>query len=478
LQAFKPANVDLPEQAQAANPLMLVLPDTLNEHDLLGDIPDPSLLLAAGLSLDGADHPIVWGTQMIGENSIDSRASQSVPRPLDNDDLDIELGDDDDLEFGRDRAESDWRKDYSLGEMSALHKDDLDLDTGLGDGDLNFGGDDINMTEFNIGLDDTISGSRIRRASSPLSDIAPGAERDLEKHFNETSLYDPGFLPTKSANRAKRRKVIQADSSTEISGNDIRTMQIDRSRILKPSSFLPRDPLLFALLTMQRNGGFISSILGDGRAFGWAPELRDVISVELVRKSGDLKRKRDSGVADMYLDDDAAGLEIPADESIAKSGLYADGSVLIEDLPADDGFQAQDDGGMDATRLDNFDETTMPLLHPADDGPISQGTKHAVHLLRNHFSGPTGEALTSPTARKNASVAFAQLLPQKKTSRSEATRMFFEVLVLATKDAIKVDQKEGEVAAEIKLRPKRGLWGEWAELGASGQLESEEVEVV
>jgi cohesin complex subunit SCC1 len=467
----------LPDQAQAANPSALVLAETLNEHDLLGAIPDPSMLLGAGLNLDGTDAPIVWGTQMIGDNSIDSRTSLSIPRALDNDDLDLVLGGDDDVEFGRERLADDWQDDFGNGEMSKIHDDDLGLDLGddAGMGD-DFGGD-IDMTDYPAGLDDTLAG-RTRQSGSPLSDMRPSQERDLEN-----SLYEQPaeILPQRAANsRTKRRKIIEADSLTEIPGTEIRSLQQDRARILKPSSFLPRDPMLLALINMQRNGGFISSILGDGRALGWAPELKDVISVEIIRKTGDLKRKRDSGVADMYLDDAGAGLEIPQDEESIAKGINADGSALIEDLPGDDGFRPEEDDygvGYDGNTGVDFDETTIPLVHPAENGPISQGTKHAVHLLRNHFSGPTGAPLNSPSQRQKSSVLFGDLLPKKSTSRQEATKMFFEVLVLATKDAIKVEQKENEVGGEIRLRPKRGLWGEWAEMGASGQIEDQDGEV-
>ena len=52
--------------------------------------------------------------------------------------------------------------------------------------------------------------------------------------------------------------------------------------------------------------------------------------------------------------------------------------------------------------------------------------------------------------------------------------MFFEVLVLATKDAVKVEQKEGELGGRIRLRAKRGLWGDWAEMEAGGEIEKQQ----
>ena len=51
--------------------------------------------------------------------------------------------------------------------------------------------------------------------------------------------------------------------------------------------------------------------------------------------------------------------------------------------------------------------------------------------------------------------------------------MFFEMLVLATKDAIKVEQPANELGGPLRIRAKRGLWGQWAETGASGELASQ-----
>jgi len=235
---------------------------------------------------------------------------------------------------------------------------------------------------------------------------------------------------------------------------------------MKPASFLPRDPLLLALLNMQKNNGFVANILGDARTFGWAPELRDVLSVSIIRRSGELKRKRDSGVADMYLDDE---LQVPEDESALIGGTprREDSTNMdlggdMEELPSlhrDDEVQSP---------MADFDDTTIPLLHPADSGPISQGTQHAVHLLRDHFGG---SADGSPSQRQKTSVLFQDLLPERSTSRSNATKMFFEVLVLATKDAIKVEQKTENIGGPIRMRAKRGLWGAWAEQSAGGQIQ-------
>src|SRR5690606_38328504 len=136
-----------------------------------------------------------------------------------------------------------------------------------------------------------------------------------------------------------------------------------------------------------------------------------------------------------------------------------DGTVL--EIPADENSREREGSPMPA-----FDEITAPIVHPADSGPVSLGTKHAVHVLGDD-SVP--ESATSAESSRQNAVVFQELLPEKRTTKADATKMFFECLVLATKDAIKVEQ--GEVlSAPIKVRGKRGLWGEWAEREAGGEI--------
>jgi cohesin complex subunit SCC1 len=410
--------------------------------------------------------------------SLDLPTTKAPPRLLQDDDLELDLGLGDDdltLEVGRraatplnnsgdeptllrdDNLELDFGNDIQLGDMSALPR--------LEDNDIQM--EDLALdTTVDLGADlPAPAPERQRNTLSPLSEPRPSQERDLEQSFrpNETSLYDQTDDMAVATQRAKRRKVIQMDSQLELPSAVIKQQQTDRSKILKQASFLPRDPLLLQLMNMQKSGGFVSSIFGDGRSMGWAPELRGVLSVDLIRSSGDLKRKRDSGVADLFSDEEEAEKE---QEQRGEEAALADD---FDRLPSDGAVRALDDldgdmGPGSPLPMDNFEDTTMPLLHPADAGPISQGTKHAVHVLREHF-GPEGES--SPGHRQRSSVLLQDLLPEKTTTRRNATKMFFECLVLATKDAIKIEQGHKEIGEPIRIRAKRGLYGAWAEAGES-----------
>lgn len=206
-----------------------------------------------------------------------------------------------------------------------------------------------------------------------------------------------------------------------------------------------------------------------------------MLSLDAVFGSNDLKRKRDSGVADV--DSDAGAAKSPrlelgddtdfgfgGDNGLGNNSVAGDGTIL--EIPADDGGFHGDDDHVErdvGSPMPDFDETTMPLVHPADSGPVSIGTKHAVHILRDLFGA---EAATDDEKRKKTSVVFQNLLPEKQTTKAEATKMFFECLVLATKDAIKVDQGPN-LGDAIRVRGKRGLWGDWAEREAGGEISNQ-----
>jgi len=518
----------------------LMLPDVLTEGDNLEmpPMPDASFLFSQmedeshlGRKRRAGSRDInlqddLQGSQFL-QNSIENRNLDDEELALDiMDDLDLGLDfgldlndmtantkNDRSIEIGRDapaarNAEDDLLSEIDLQVPAKENFLPEDRDVSL---NLDFGGEDgIRMADdggdidmYNIGDQTDISAlpavpviDRARISESPLSDIDDAVAEQMEAehggHLNST-LYEPDEETEQSVFRnpaqRRRQKLLQLDDQTMIPTTQIKEQQNNRDKITRPQSFLPRDPEILALMQMQMNGGFISNILGDGRSSAWAPELRGMLSLDAVRKAGYLKRKRDSGIADMDVDGDgprkSPRLEFEEDEEDLAEGLgngglgrdetiAADGTII--EIPGDEGFTMNQDEEHNATAglVDspgpNFDETVAPLVHPADSGPVSLGTKHAVHLLRDRFGS---EAANSPDKRKKASVLFQDLLPEATTSRTDATKMFFEILVLATKDAVKVEQQEALLGGPIRVRGKRGLWGDWAEREAGGEIEEE-----
>jgi cohesin complex subunit SCC1 len=515
--AFRPGNVDLPNhmigagaQGMGGNAAALTLPDAVTEMDLFAPLPDPEDLLRDDTDrrMPGKDPTLLdFGTsQLLPETQTPSRPEK---RTMDLDDLDlgIDFGDEAlratpmseerSIEMGR-RAPTPRRDEPTL-----LDNDDLGLDFG-------FGGDDTTLRpamdndqpmldaddDFYAPLqDDDLAGGpvkappRAQGRDSLLSDLRASQQRELERTFQLDPDETEDTTMVQAQQRVKRRKVMRQDEETQLHNSQIKKQQEDRSGITKAPSFLPQDPVLLQLMEMQRNGTFVSNIMGNGRMEGWAPELRGILSLEVVRKAGDKKRKRDSGIADVDTDGERGAtpqLEIPQDED---EGFQADGGADFNPLMSDglnepllhekelpEGYDEEGLGGP------AFDITEAPLLHPAQSGAVSLGTKNAIHLLREHFAPHHPKTATeppTPSKRVKAEAMFTDLCPESTTSRQDATKMFFELLVLGTKDAIKVEQENKELAMPIRVRGKRGLWGSWAEMEAGGEIakEGEQAEV-
>ena len=492
----------------------LTVPDKITEP-MLPEL-DLSLLefKPMDISFGGKDdNPLNWTSQLQSdpvsvERGRAVRPEEQLPQ-FDEDDTDVEI--DLDIEGIDDITMTAARKDQSLAPehdlMDHMDRDIMDPPLNLDDEDLDrrprssevpsLEDDQGNNADHLAPLEDdpilpfddadqAQGNTRIRRDSqSPLSSTRSSVVRG----FNEPTfaMEEDEEEPTiQQPQRAKRRKVIQADRETQFSSAIIRAQTDDRSAILKPASFLPRDPFLLDLMTMQKTGGFVSSVMGIDGAKGLAPELQGLLSIHTVRKSGELKRKRDSGVTDMGSEDGMPQLEIPEeleDEGlgmpVADDETNLNGGTMIDLPPADDlplvneGIPAIDD---EIAPIDYFEDTTAPLVHPIDQGPVSLGTQHAVHLLRDRFGVQPSPSKGSPAQPKKASVLFQDMLPERTTSKADATKMFFEVLVLATKDAVKVEQNHDDLGGPLRIRGKRGLWGAWAEREAGGEIDGQVVE--
>lgn len=417
----------------------------------------------------------------------------------DDNDVTLNFGDDD-IEF------NDTTVSFNVGRNAPTPRPDadniLDLDEPVLHEDdaisLNYGDDvpmldqpelafdDINLPP--VGDDEPLAlpddetlqlrqaAGRVRDTDSPLSE----ADAELLRHLDSTFQIqhegeDVQDIVARQPQRSRKQKPIGPDVETVLHNSQIKAQAEDRSKILRPPSFLPRDPILLTLMNMQKNGDFVLNAMNDGRSRNWAPELQGLLSFDALTRSGDRKRKRDSGIGGLSEDEHSEKsprLDRPDDDD---EGVHLDDQLpLLGDIPTDDGVvplmseggpaledivPGEDDEGIYGGD-DGFDDTTIPLVHPADSGPVSLGTKHAVHLLREKLGDPSGQESSSPAKK---SVLLQDLVPERRTTKEDATKMFFEVLVLATKDAIKVDQGEKQIGLPLRIRAKRGLWGSWAE---------------
>ncbi|KAK0670764.1 putative cohesin subunit rad21 [Cercophora samala] len=527
-------NHDIPTNLHIQNKEALMLPDKITMYDNLDLLPPPSSdFLSSQLEAITATPSMARKARGLNRDTYlqeDFNNSQFLQNTYQEEDEEMGLGNfegdldlgldfgedivegsklDRSVEMGRDAPPIRSVEDDMLSEMDfdlgkdrnerAVSLEGLDFGDGVhimdDEGDIAMP-DDVTLNVGDASAMPTTAGpdmSRARISESPLSDIDEEFAKEVEMEYSRhmtTDLYEPSDEPTatiaNAPQRQKKRKLLQPDEQTVLSTQQIREQQAKRDNILKPQSFLTYDPYITGLEDLHKNGGFIQNILFEGRSDGWAPELKGLLSLGSIRPN-ELKRKRDSGVADMETDEEqnrskSPRLELPADESvfnmdgtvIGNQSIAADGTVL--DIPADDTAVLQHEEEEErrheaSSPMPNFDETSVPIVHPADSGPVSIGTKHAVHILRDLFGA---EAETNADVRKKNAVVFQELLPEGRTSKADATKMFFECLVLATKDAIKVEQPEGSLGGPIRVRGKRGLWGDWAEREAGGEMAREQ----
>ncbi|ODH39417.1 hypothetical protein ACO22_01874 [Paracoccidioides brasiliensis] len=453
-----------------------LLPDTISTQRFATPMERPHLEDDTGLVLDLGEDDMPLGHEMSIEVGRDAPAPRPVGDDLFSDDrrtfdgeLELEHGDTG-IQFAKPSIEEDAHDNVD----TFLHQTD----------DVQMGGIEEELGVPVAEEDTTIAPAEepnefVRGSQSPLSSVRSSVVRDLDDTFmNEEARH---------TQRVKRRKIILPDVDTVISTHQIKEQQADRSRILKPTSILPRDPLLLTLMNMEKNGDFVSSVMGGSSCRNWAPELRDMLSIDAVRKSSELKRKRDSGIADMDVDgaDKMPQLEVDEEDAYlhGDEGVVLEGDTTLrqgseihivgEEEAQERTHDVSDDEGA-GYHMDGFNDSSS-VLHAAESGPISLGTKHAVHLLRDRFGGEPSEE-GSFQSRKN-SVIFQDLLPERTTSKSDATKMFFEVLVLATKNAVTVEQSPNTVGGRLKIRAKQGLWGSWAETEAGGGIADQTPEI-
>ncbi|EFQ98996.1 double-strand-break repair protein rad21 [Nannizzia gypsea CBS 118893] len=482
----------------------ITLPDVLTESDLFMNL-DPSILFTQPVQVEqDPKRPassLGWSSQLLPDSTPQTVRPVENPHLEDDTGLILDLGEDEDIPLGHDTSIEVGREapaprpvgEDLFSDDNRLYDGDLNLDLGEDGGPLGKAPDadiaqdidnaihmdeDLPMGDIDgeLGMpieeDSTIippltSDFTRARSGSELSSVRSSVVRDLDETFaNEGAI--------RHHQRVKRRRVIMPDADTVLSSAQIKEQQEDRSRILIAESILPRDPVLLSLMMMQKNGSFVSNVMGGAGTGSWAPELRGMLSIESVRKAGDLKRKRDSGIADMDIDSGAKvpRLDIEGEETLLQPD---DGLTLGEDttlnLQPEIHVPEDDEQANPRSRDDHFSEDEGLGQHPeeydelsslVETGPISLGTKHAVHVLREQF----GEAPTTESPTKAKAVVFQDLLPELQTSKADATKMFFEVLVLATKDAVRVEQSSKDLGGRLRIKAKQGLWGDWAETEA------------
>lgn len=340
-------------------------------------------------------------------------------------------------------------------------------------------------------------------------------------------------------NAVSRKRKVVIDPITEMKAKQIKAQLADRSKILKEPSFLNRDPTALALMKLTVGGGLALSVfrprgiapeLGDllspefvkrmaelkrKRTTGEeqaqqedeerpSPSKQARIEIDALDEST-LHQPMDLGLDDTaHHDQTVEMLEIPDMNNDFSLPNLGDESTLMQEFSAPEQHDQpekttaglyphpppspsldpplfppmltnppgsphqEDEQEHDLLADDEYAPQEPEYTHPQTQ-TISRETRNAVHVLREQFDSGT-------SSQSKSAVVFQNLLPPATTTRTDATKMFFEVLVLATKDAVKVsqNQKVGKGFGDIHIGPKKALWGSWAEERDEQQKAEEE----
>lgn len=419
----------------------------------------PHLEDDTGLVLDLGEDEIPLGGN---DTSIEVGRDAPAPRPVGEDLFSDNVYDGDlTLDLGEDNAP--LNKDGLLGQHDQM--DDMLPTDNQDDTMMGAGLDDNIVTDTAQPQDEAGAGAALADRARSLS-MAPPSSEAPEARVNENEDQEV----VRHEQRVKRRRVIPVDLDTFISIRDLKAQRTDRSKILKESDFLPRDPLFLTLMNMHNNRSFASDVMHGGSAANlFAPELRNMLSIDTVKDSSEKKRKREI-VAPHQREAEAAEEANEEPQPDAGPGPDVNDTMVTTDdhepLMDNNDFTINDDmqqdmmGDEQEPAVPEADENTLPVE------PVAAGTKHAVEFLRDQF-GEKG------SGESEKAVVFQDMFPEKQTSRTDVTKMFFEMLVLGTKDAVAIEQGPDVASGPIKVRAKETLWDQFAETSAGGEMASQ-----
>lgn len=392
--------VILSSNANVSRPQDITLTDKYGHYGY-GDEFDPSFIgVEHGRGLD----PYTSGLGMDGDGVLPSREPS----------IDVEVGRDAVRErslsmgaFGGDVSMRSGRK--QSGAFS--NADNISFDLGM-NAPFNDGGD-LGL-DLGFGSDDRPNFGSPIAGPSPGNLFSDGFEFDLNFGQADADENRPKATPT-----ARKRKVI-VDSVTEIPARQIQQQTKDTSDIITEPAVLPATQGAMLLQRIEKMGVDYFWQSDDS-----VPHSVPAIFADLYKNT----RKRP---VQIDLESGRVHKSPRLDRSIAPAEDNLEQSTFLDDAPiifGDDEPQFGDDTiVMDAMPEAEQLQETGPL----QASTLTKNTITTVSLLRREFSKVSDAE--SPT------LSFQALAGPTKAKKDEAAKLFFEMLLLGTKDAITVQQ--------------------------------------
>lgn len=435
---FRPGNVDMSTmmvkttQAQAAQ---LILPDTLTELDLLMPEHNFDLDLDLDLTATFARATQVRPTELSFARSVELGRGVGATGLLEleeEDDAPI-LGPSGTLDLGLDLEDMDGPS-LELGREAGPSRDLAD----------EFEMPDITMKD----LDDTIRAPvevSLPDEMSILPDINPDYDQsmpDLEPLAPQDGDLDPGnqaqVAAATAAHRAPtapRKRRILEDSVTELSSRALSAGQRDTSATTKRPRLLPSDPRMLSLLQGSINGTLGTDIFAPRNL---NPAIRALLAPEFVQavtaryEERHARQERDNIAAD-----DSADLELDM-----APPFLADETIELPPMPE---IELAFGGADDPSSRDVEDD--LPAAVAADE-PALAAQDPPFASTATATDARQAVSKIQHTLQESDATTFAQL--SSGSSRAGASELFFQCLLLATRNAVHIRQAEayGEIGLE------------------------------
>ena len=274
-----------------------------------------------------------------------------------------------------------------------------------------------------------------------VSEVGSENMHDLDQAFSG-SEDEVSEAAIQRPQQSKKMKSIVPDADTVFSKRRLKEFSEDRSNILTKPMPLPHNRGMLKLMDMEKNGDFVTHAMNDGVSANWASELQGLLSFETVHQCPQ-KRKRDSEssiISDkeyitqplQHLEYDVNGTSdiIDGREQSLRDIATDDGiQSLVSDAPAlgDWGCEQIDEEALGG--VNEYDDYMVSPVDTADGGAPSSDTQGAMNLSGDKLGPQLFDSISS--LRMDESVLLHELVPVGKTSREDATKLFFDILVLA-----------------------------------------------
>ncbi|EPY52084.1 mitotic cohesin complex [Schizosaccharomyces cryophilus OY26] len=277
-----------------------------------------------------------------------------------------------------------------------------------------------------------------------------------------------------SPSRVPRRQRAVIDPVTELSSRQMKKQLSDTSSITAPLCLNTNPVVLNATVNFMRNGNIQASLSSSNLN----PHLAEIFKMDFLKKlQEDVKKRKSSPASEEEENEVSKHRKI--DENIAQGQELEEQQVPEEHEELQAERNPTEASALDAANVTNDEQEVLaaesPSVPPADESIDDDSMMRAppVMLDDNEWNAdntlnepPSFDSMPSTQVAKDfvhskwtprvqgERASFKEL--SGNTKRDDAVQLFFDVLVLATKDAISVNQDES-AKGDIILTAKQKM---------------------